>query len=75
MGAQGGEAFAVGADLSADWVVKIWVIATGQELRSWELKFPLVNRVSFNTPLAFSPDGKQLGIGNANTTLFVLDLP
>ena len=64
------------ATLSADWVIKLWDAATGQELRSWELNFPPIgHRASFSTPLAFSADGKQLAIGNTNTSLFMLDLP
>lgn len=56
-------------------VVKLWDVATGQELRSWDMNTPPHERGSFITSIVFSPDGKHLVTGNANTTLFVLELP
>lgn len=51
-------------------IIKLWDIATGEELRSWDL-----HTVSLDRSVAFSPDGKQMVAGNTNTTVFVLDLP
>ena len=44
----------------------------GKEVRSWDM-----GRHSdmFVIALAFSPDNKQLVSANANTTVYVLDLP
>jgi WD40 repeat protein len=61
------------ATAGADNNVKLWDLGSGAELRSWNLGGPL--RVNGGLPLAFSPDGKQLVAGNANTTAYVLDLP
>ena len=55
--------------------VKVWDLATGQELRSWDANTPDIERGSFIAAIAFSPDGKHLVTGNANSTLFLLDLP
>ena len=63
------------ATIGANFAVKFWDLASGQELRFWDMSLPAVDRLSFNPGLAFSPDGKQLVTGNANGTLFVLDLP
>jgi WD40 repeat protein len=63
------------ATMSSDNVVKLWDLATGQELRSWDMNTPAVDRGGFITSIVFSADGKQLATGNANTALFVLDLP
>lgn len=63
------------ATVSGNNVIKLWELATGKELRSWDANTPDVGRGSFITALAFSPDGKHLVTGNANTTLFLLDLP
>ena len=58
-----------------DNVVKLWDIASGKELRSWDMRMSVQERTSFVMNLAFTPDGRQLITANANTTLFVLDLP
>ncbi|MCS7045273.1 MAG: hypothetical protein NZO58_02845 [Gemmataceae bacterium] len=58
-----------------DNVVKLWDLATGRELRSWDMKTPPQRRGSFVRSVAFSPDGRHLVTGNANTTVFVLELP
>lgn len=63
------------ATMSGDNVVKLWDLAAGQELRSWDMNTPAVERGAFLTSFVFSADGKQLVTGNANTSLFVLDLP
>ena len=59
------------ATVGADNVVKAWSI-DGKELRSWDLGR---HQGMFVINLAFSPDGKQLVTANANTTVYVLDLP
>jgi WD40 repeat protein len=48
--------------------VKLWETATGKELRSWQLRVPVRN-------LAFAADGKTVATANANTTLYLLELP
>ncbi len=63
------------ATLGTDQVIKLWDIATGQELRSWRMTMAAGEGPLVAYSLAFTPDGKQLVTGNANTTLFVLDLP
>ena len=60
------------ATFGADNVVKVWDTETGKELRRWDFgkqAEPLVTNV------AFTPDGRQLVTANANTTVYVLDLP
>lgn len=56
-------------------VIKLWDIATGQELRTWNMRSVGQDRGGFVVSIAFSPDNKQIVTGNANTTVFVLDLP
>lgn len=63
------------ATMSVNNDVKLWDLATGQELRSWDMNTPVLPRGWFIKALAFSADGKHLVTGNANTTVFVLDLP
>ena len=59
-----------------DNVVKLWSVA-GKELRQWDLKMPpLANRNRpFVKAIVFSPDGKYVITGNANTTLYMLECP
>jgi WD40 repeat protein len=59
------------ATLGNDNVVKAWSI-DGTELRSWDLGR---HQGMFVINLAFSNDSKQLVTANANTTVYVLDLP
>jgi WD40 repeat protein len=61
------------ATVSADNAVKVWDTGSGAELRSWTIRGQ--DRGKFIVSVAFSPDGKQLAIGNANTTVFILALP
>lgn len=56
------------ASISDTGEVKVWETATGKELRGWTLPTPVRN-------LAFSADGKKLITANADTTLYVLNLP
>ena len=63
-----GKAFAT---VGADNVVKAWDM-TGKELRRWDLGR---HQGMFVINLAFSPDSKQIVTANANTTVYVLDLP
>jgi WD40 repeat protein len=55
--------------------VKLWDLATGNELRSWNMRSFGQDGGGFIVSIAFSPDNKQLVTGNANTTLFMLELP
>jgi WD40 repeat protein len=59
------------ATLGKDNVVKAWSI-DGKELRSWDLGG---RDGMFIVNLAFSADSRQLVTANANTTVYVLDLP
>lgn len=59
------------ATIGTDNVVKAWSI-DGTELRSFDMGR---HHGLFVINFAFSPDGKQLVTANANTTVYVLDLP
>jgi WD40 repeat protein len=59
------------ATVGADNVVKAWDLA-GKELRRWDLGR---HQGMFVISLAFSSDSKQIVTANANTTVYVLDLP
>lgn len=61
---------------AADNVIKCWDIATGKELRQWVMgprSYPSAE--PFARSVAFTPDSRQLVATNADTTLFVLELP
>jgi WD40 repeat protein len=58
-----------------DNVVKLWDTASGRELRRWELRLPAQEHGGLVHALAFTPDGRGLITANANTTLYVLELP
>jgi WD40 repeat protein len=69
------------ATAAADSVVKLWD-RSGKLLRQWDM--PAVTRekarfvwekTGFVSQLAFTPDGRYLVTANANSTLFVLELP
>lgn len=59
------------ATVDASNVIKAWDLS-GKELRRWDLG---KHQGMFVISLAFAPDGRQLIAGNANTTVYVLDLP
>lgn len=63
------------ATAGLDSVVILWDTATGRELRRWDMRTPLEDRGGFVAQLAFAPDGRHLLTANANTTLYMLDLP
>jgi WD40 repeat protein len=63
-----GKAFAT---VGNDNVVTAWSME-GKELRSWNMG---AHQGMFVINLAFSADGKHLVTANANTTVYVLDLP
>jgi WD40 repeat protein len=63
-----GKAFAT---VGTDNVIKAWSV-DGTELRRWDLG---KNQGMFVVNIAFTPDGKQLVTANANTTVYILDLP
>ena len=48
--------------------VRLWKTEDATELRSWELSTPVKN-------IVFTPDSKHIVTANADTTLYVLDLP
>ncbi len=59
------------ATVGGDNVVKAWDM-TGKELRSWDLG---KHHGMFLINFAFSSDSRQIVTANANTTVYVLDLP
>jgi WD40 repeat protein len=65
------------ATVGVDNVVKLWDAASGKELRRWQM--PLPEQVGFGgsliAALAFTPDGRGLITANADTTLYLLELP
>lgn len=58
-----------------DNVIKLWDAKTGKELREWDINVPQQIDSNFTPQLTFTPDGKHLITANANTTLYVLELP
>jgi hypothetical protein len=50
-------------------------VATGKELRSWDLRVPVQPEKPFVRGLAFTPDGKHVATANGNTTLYLLECP
>ena len=56
----------LGANLAC--VVYLWDAVSGKELRAW----PLPGQANC---LAFTPEGRQLITGNADGTLYELELP
>lgn len=63
------------ATTGMDNVVKLWDMAEGKELRSWNMRQPYDEHYSFVGQMAFTPDGRHLLTANSNTTLYVLELP
>jgi WD40 repeat protein len=61
------------ATVGGDNVVKVWDLDAGRELRRWDLAAAGTGMQLFG--VAFTPDSRQLVTANANTTLYVLDLP
>ena len=56
-------------------VIKLWDIATGKELREWDIRVPMQVTGNFCPMVAFTPDSKHVVTANANTTMYVLALP
>jgi WD40 repeat protein len=48
--------------------LKLWETKSGKELRQWALRQPAL---AFN----FTPDGKRVATANADSTLYLLELP
>ena len=64
------------ATVALDNVIKLWDRDSGKELRQWDLHLPVLSDPRlFTSAMAFTPDGKQLAIGNADTTVYLLDCP
>lgn len=63
------------ATLDGDNTIKLWDLATANELRKWDLGPVLQDRPGSVVSLSFSADGKHLAAGNANTTIFLLETP
>jgi WD40 repeat protein len=58
-----------------DNVVKLWDASGGKELRSWRMPPLVQERGGFVSQMTFTPDGRFVATANANTTLFLLELP
>ena len=58
-----------------DNVIKLWDAASGRELRSWTMPPLVQERGGFVKQMTFTPDGRFVVTANANTTLFLLELP
>jgi WD40 repeat protein len=63
------------ATAGQDNVIKLWDVAAGKELRSYPIPVPAQERGGFVAQLTFTPDGRHLMTANANTTLYMLELP
>jgi WD40 repeat protein len=63
------------ATVGQDNAIKLFDIAGGPELRRWDLHVAVQDRGTFVVNLAFTPDNRYLVTANANTSLFVLELP
>ena len=63
------------ATAGEDGMVRLLATADGKELRSWNFAASAQPRQLFVRALAFTPDGKQLVTGNADTTMYLLDCP
>jgi WD40 repeat protein len=55
------------ATAGEDRVVRLWEAASGELVGAWELDNPIAS-------LAFTPDGKSLFTGNANTSCYQIDV-
>ncbi len=58
-----------------DNVIKLWDTKSGKMLRQWDIDVPEQIDANFTPQLVFTPDSRQLITANANTTLYVLELP
>ena len=56
-------------------LLTVWDLASGKELRRWDLHVPLQPNRPFVRALAFTQDGKHLATANADTTAYLLECP
>jgi WD40 repeat protein len=63
------------ATAGTDSLVKLWDTSSGKELCRWDMHLPVQDAAGLVRSLAFTPDGRALITGNANTTLYMLELP
>jgi WD40 repeat protein len=62
--------------LGDDAVLKCWDLDSGKELRQWVIGQPTAaGHGSLVGTVTFTPDSRQVVTANADSTLFVLDLP
>jgi WD40 repeat protein len=55
--------------------VRLWDVERGQELRSWTMPPQAPMAGYFVAQMTFTSDGRHVVTANANTTLFLLELP
>lgn len=63
------------ATLGKDHTIKLWDLETGKELRRWVMSTATTGSELVVNALTFAPDGRHLATANANTTIYLLELP
>lgn len=55
--------------------VALWDLTSGKEVRRWDMNMLRQEQGAFVASMAFTPDSRNLVTANANTTVYVLELP
>ncbi len=64
------------ATVALDNIIKLWDLQTGHELRRWSLGRAATDQYGLLiNSLVFTPDSRQLVTANADTTVYLLELP